>query len=273
MHPGFALQIRASFDRYISDILILLTIILRDKPKFRDTIARHPAPADISLSLKRQLAAYAAKIRKGITMSFDDYKNSGYGEIAVGYGKKPGILVVDFQKSHISQEFPFGGRPLALRALENTLKLLSIARPLGIPVAVCFTAYQSERDMPYWKIRPVRDNYLPGNPAIELDERVADPQHDLVIRKTGPSMFYETKVEPFLTKAGVDTVIVTGVNTSGCIRATVIDSFQRGYRTIVPEDCVGDVEEGPHHDNLRDVERRYADVVNLESVRHYLESL
>lgn len=205
--------------------------------------------------------------------TFDDYKHSGYGEIPVGFGQRPGILVIDFQKSHTSQEFAFGGRPLALRALENTRKLLAVARPLGVPVAVCFTAYQSERDMPYWKIRPVRETYLPGNRAIELEDNLADPEHDLIIRKTGPSMFYETKVEPFLTKACVDTVIVTGVNTSGCIRATVIDSFQRGYRTIVPEDCVGDVEEGPHRDNLRDVQRRYADVVELNEVLDYLKQL
>lgn len=204
---------------------------------------------------------------------FDDYKHSGYGEIPVGFGQRPGILVIDFQKSHTSQEFAFGGRPLALRALDNTRKLLAVARPLGVPVAVCFTAYQSERDMPYWKIRPVRETYLPGNRAIELENDLADPNHDLIIRKTGPSMFYETKVEPFFTKAGVDTVIVTGVNTSGCIRATVIDSFQRGYRTIVPEDCVGDVEEGPHRDNLRDVQRRYADVVDLQQVLDYLKRL
>lgn len=206
-------------------------------------------------------------------MARDEYENAGYGEVQIGYGKRPCILVIDFQKSHTSQEFPFGGRPLALRALENTRKLLDIARPLGIPVAVCFTAYQSERDMPYWKIRPVRETYLPGNRAIELDERIVDSDYDLVIRKTGPSIFYETKVEPFLTKASVDTVIITGVNTSGCVRATAIDSFQRGYRTIIPEPCVGDVEEGPHRDNLRDVERRYADVVDMESVSGYLRSL
>lgn len=206
-------------------------------------------------------------------MTADDYSASGYGEIKVGFGSRPAILVIDFQKSHTSQEFPFGARPLALRALENTRKLLEVARPLNIPVAVCYTSYQGERDMPYWKIRPVRETYLPGNRAIELEESIVDRSYDLVIRKTGPSIFYETKVEPFLTKASVDTVIVTGVNTSGCIRATVIDSFQRGYRTIVPEDCVGDVEEGPHRDNLRDVERRYADVVDLQTVTDYLRTL
>ena len=211
--------------------------------------------------------------QKGSIVLRDEYESAGYGEVAVGYGKRPAILVIDFQKSHTSQEYPFGGKPLAVRALENTRKLLDVARPLSIPVAVCFTAYQSERDMPFWKIKPVRDNYIMPNDAIQLEDNLVDSSYDLVIRKTGPSMFYETKVEPFLTKASVDTVIVTGVNTSGCIRATVIDSFQRGYRTIVPEDCVGDVEEGPHRDNLRDVGRRYADVVGLESVLAYFKTL
>lgn len=206
-------------------------------------------------------------------MSTDEYSKAGYGDADIGYGSSPAILAIDFQKSHTLPQFPFGGRPLAVRALENTCKLLKVARSMNVPVALCYTAYQSVRDMPYWKISSVREQYLPGNSATELDERIADDSYDLIVRKTGPSMFYETKVQPFLTKAGVDTVIVTGVNTSGCVRATVIDSFQRGFRTIVPEDCVGDVEEGPHRDNLRDVQRRYADVVDLKSVLDYLASL
>lgn len=203
-------------------------------------------------------------------MPTDEYAKAGYGDALIGFGQRPVVLAIDYQKAHTSPEFPFGGRPLALRALTNTCTLLRLARSLKIPTALCYTAYQSERDMPYWKIKVVRDRYLPGDPVTELDERVVDRSYDFVVRKTGPSMFYETKLEPFLTKASVDTVIVTGVNTSGCVRATVIDSFQRGYRTIVPEDCVGDVEEQPHKDNLRDIERRYADVVDLKSVLNYL---
>jgi maleamate amidohydrolase len=206
-------------------------------------------------------------------VSSDEYLKAGYGDIEIGYGSRPAVLAIDYQKSHTRPEFPFGGRPLALRALENTCRLLEAARSMNVPVALCYTAYQSVRDMPYWKIKSVREQYLPGNGAIELDDRIADATYDLIVRKTGPSMFYETKVQPFLTKARVDTVIITGVNTSGCVRATVIDSFQRGYRTVVPEECVGDVEEGPHRDNLRDIQRRYADVVDLKSVLEYLSTL
>ncbi|WP_029030274.1 isochorismatase family protein [Salinarimonas rosea] len=200
----------------------------------------------------------------------DEYAQAGYGDVEIGFGSKPAILVIDFQLSHTSGDYPFGGRPLALRALDNTLRLLERARPMGVPVAVCYTSYQNPSEMPYWKIKAVREHYLPGDPAGDLDPRVADPAHDLVVRKTGPSMFFETKVQPYLVKHAVDTVIVTGVNTSGCVRATVIDSFQRGYRTIVPEDCVGDVEDGPHRDNLRDVGRRYADIVDADRVLAYL---
>ncbi len=203
----------------------------------------------------------------------DDYKQSGYGAVEVGFGYRPAILVIDFQNSHTSPEHPFGGRPLALRALENTQKLLAKARPLGIPVAVCYTAYNSDKDMPYWKINAVRDTYFHGNPATHLDPRIVDADYDHVVCKSGPSIFYETTVQPFLTKQRVDTVILTGVNTSGCIRATAIDAFQRGYRTIVPEDCVGDVEQGPHEANLRDIERRYVDVVDRARVEDYLDTI
>lgn len=203
----------------------------------------------------------------------DDYKASGYGAIEVGFGHRPAILVIDFQSAHVSPEHPFGGRPLALRALENTLALMAKAREHDIPVAACYTAYTSEKDVPYWKIETVRRNYFHGAPTTVLDPRVEEAGCDLVVCKSGPSMFYETTIQPFLTKQCVDTVILTGVNTSGCIRATAIDSFQRGYRTIVPEDCVGDVEEGPHVSNLRDIERRYVDVVDRKRVEAYFDEL
>jgi maleamate amidohydrolase len=101
---------------------------------------------------------------------------------------------------------------------------------------------------------------------------VHDPAYDLTVCKKGPSIFFNTGVADYFTKERVDTVIVTGCNTSGCIRATAIDSFSCRYRTIVPEDCVGDFEEQPHRDNLRDIGRRYADVTELETVLGQLEA-
>jgi maleamate amidohydrolase len=207
------------------------------------------------------------------TLIMDDYEKGGFGTIDIGFGERPAILAVDFQNAHLDPAFPFGGKPLALRAFENTKKLLSVARAKKIPVAVCYTAHQRRDDMPHTRIKTVRDQYFEGNPIIALDESIVDRDYDYVTRKTGPSMFYETRLEPFLTKKSVDTLIITGVNTSGCIRATVIDSYQRLYRTIVPEDCVGDVAEEPHRYNLLDIGRRYADIVDLKRVLAYLDRL
>ena len=150
----------------------------------------------------------------------DDYKRRSYGEIPVGFGEKPGIVVVDFMLAFTEAQYPLGGAPLVMRALENTQRLVTAARRYGIPIANCTTAYMSEREMPYWKI----------------------------------------------------SAIVTGCNTSGCIRATSIDSFSYRYRTIVPQDCVGDIEDQPHADNLRDLGRRYVDVSDADTVLAYFDS-
>jgi maleamate amidohydrolase len=129
----------------------------------------------------------------------------------------------------------------------------------------------STREMPYWKITAVRETFLHDHPSSAFDPRIHDASYDLTVCKKAPSIFFNTGVADYFTKERVDTVIVTGCNTSGCIRASAVDSFSHRYRTIVPEDCVGDIEEQPHRDNLRDIGRRYVDVSDLATVLAYLE--
>jgi len=203
----------------------------------------------------------------------DAYQRIGFADGRIGFGERPGIVVVDFQRGFTDPGFPLGGQPMVVRAVEQTARLLAVARPAGIPVATCYTAYSSARDAPHWKVAPVREQFHHGHPSTELDPRIYDPDYDAVYCKTGPSIFFQTAVTPFFVKERVDTVIVTGCNTSGCIRASVIDAFSYGFRVIVPEDCVGDVEEEPHRANLRDVDRRYADVIGLDEVFAWLEEL
>lgn len=107
----------------------------------------------------------------------DDYKNRSYGEIPVGFGKKPGIVVVDFQKGFTEAQYPLGGAPLVMRAVENTAKLLEVARRYGVPVATCNTAYMNEREMPYWKITAVRETFRHDHPSAELDPRIYDADY------------------------------------------------------------------------------------------------
>ncbi len=202
----------------------------------------------------------------------DSYQERTYGAELIGYGEKPGIVVVDFQTGVTDPRYPLAGAPLVARAVENTARLLDVARRAGVPVVCCYTAYASTRDMPHWKVAAVREQFIHGHPCTELDPRIYDKSYDVPLCKTGASIFFQTPVTSYFAKEQVDTVIVTGCVTSGCVRASTIDSFSHGYRTMVPEDCVGDHEDGPHQDNLRDVGRRYADIVTADGVIEYIET-
>lgn len=202
-----------------------------------------------------------------------DYAERGYGDRAVGWGQRPGVVVVDFQRGFTDPQFRMGGAPMIDAAVKRTVDVMHAARKAGFPIAACVMGYESQAAMPHWKIAPLREDLIEGHPSVELDPRIAAAEPDLTVMKGGPSIFFNTPVAPFLIKHGVDTVIVTGCITSGCVRASVIDAFSLGFRTIVPQDCVGDHDEEPHLANLRDVERRYADVVDAETVINTFESL
>ena len=200
------------------------------------------------------------------------YASATYGANEIGYGTKPGIAVVDFQKGFTDPQYSMGGAPLIERAVINTARLLDVARRCGVPVANCVTAYSSKADMPYWKVSEVQENLVHGHPATEFDERIYDPDYDVKLVKAGASVFFQTPIVPFMVKQKVDTLIVVGCVTSGCVRASIVDSFQNGFRTIVPEDGVGDQDERPHLDNLRDCGRRYCDVTDTDSVIEWIEA-
>lgn len=194
----------------------------------------------------------------------DVYSECSYGSGTIGFGSKPGIAVVDFQLGFTDPSYSLGGSPLVQRAVENSARLLDVARECGVPVATCYTGYNSKRDMPYWKISAVMEDLIEGKAATEFDPRTYVPDYDVAMRKSGASMFFQTPAAAFFNKESVDTVYVVGCTTSGCVRASIVDCFQWGFRTLVPEDCVGDQAEGPHWDNLRDVERRYCDLTTAD---------
>jgi maleamate amidohydrolase len=201
----------------------------------------------------------------------DLFQGAGYGGRTVGFGNRPAILTVDFQLGFTHPDWPAGKSPHIHRAVEHTRQLLQPARACGIPVASCNVAWGSAEDMGHWKVEALYDgSFFYGHPSTRLDPRICDPQHDFIFTKGAPSIFFGTPLMTFLTKHRIDTVIICGCTTSGCVRASVIDCFSYGFRTIVAEECVGDMEEGPHWDNLRDIGRRYADVVKLENVLGYL---
>ncbi len=202
----------------------------------------------------------------------DQFKKSGYGAHDIGFGERPAVLIVDLQRGFTDPSSPIGQSPHIQRAVENTAKLVAAAKRQGIPIASCRVAWSSADDMSYWKISSLYDgSFFEGHPMTEIDPRIADPEGIFEFTKTAPSIFFRTPLATWLTKHRIDTTIVTGCTTSGCVRASIVDSFSYGYRTIVPEECCGDQEPGPHEDNLRDVGRRYADVMPLSAVLAHLE--
>jgi maleamate amidohydrolase len=202
----------------------------------------------------------------------DSYTDVGYGSQRIEFGSRPAVLVVDLQLAFTDPRYPLGNLPMVQRATDRTGQLLQVARRHQVPVASCYTAYGSEADMPRWKVQAVHDDFYYGHPCTQIDPRVLG-EHDFVFCKNAPSIFFLTPVTTFLNKHGVDTVIITGCTTSGCVRASIVDAFSHGYRVIVAEDCVGDVDERPHQDNLRDVGRRYCEIVMAADVERYFATL
>jgi maleamate amidohydrolase len=198
------------------------------------------------------------------------YEQRGYGDRPVGFGEKPGIVVVDFQVAFTDPAYPMGGAPMVRDAVGHTARLLKTARALGVPVPACYIAYSTEQEVLYWKVAGVRA-LLAGTPGTALDPAIHQPGYDMVVAKSAPSIFFNTPVAAFLTKQRVDTVIVTGCITSGCVRASIVDSFSHGFRTIVPVDCVGDQDIEAHNANLRDVDRRYCDLSTADKVIGWLD--
>ncbi len=203
----------------------------------------------------------------------DVFTEASYGMREIGYGERPAVLVVDFQKGFCDPRFQMGRSPRIHAARDRTVKLIETARRCNVPVVACTAGWFSEKDMQPWKVSALYENFFEGQEAVEIDPQIAAAGYDFLFMKCAPSIFFQTPIIPFLTKHRIDTTIVTGCVTSGCIRASVIDSFSYGYRTMVVDDCCGDPAQESHDANLRDVGRRYADIKTAADVEAYFEDV
>jgi maleamate amidohydrolase len=195
-----------------------------------------------------------------------------------GFGSRVAIVNVDPQKAYTRPDlFPNTGYITDPRQAEHINAISKLARSKGLPVVwtrVCYMA--NAADAGVWGTRTNTpdslQNIAAGSVRHEFDDRLEiDPGVDAIYEKKMPSAFFETRLSSFLTWHKVDTVIVTGGSTSGCVRATAVDSLSHGYRTIVPIECVADKHESYHFANLTDLLIKYADVVNVQQVYDWLE--
>ncbi|MDP6708684.1 MAG: isochorismatase family protein [Alphaproteobacteria bacterium] len=193
-----------------------------------------------------------------------------------GFGRKAAIVNVDIQKAYTAVDEFKTAYETDPGQLDYVNQISDAAREKRLPVVWTRVGYMDNADdCGIWGTRTDTPDSLQnikiGARRHEFDDRLRiDEASDLVFTKRMPSAFYETNLASYLVWHRVDTIVVTGGSTSGCVRATVVDSLSHGYRTIVPEECVADKHEIPHFANLADMMLKYADVVPVAEVVDYL---
>jgi maleamate amidohydrolase len=207
----------------------------------------------------------------------DDQAREVYERARLGgsvmLGERPAVLVVDFSCGFTDPESALGAD--MTEEVEATKRILDLARAKGL--AVVFTSIGFEpslKDGGLWlqKAPALADLQL-GGPWVAIDPRLEPREDETVVLKKGASAFFGTNLAAILISQGVDTVILCGATTSGCVRATAVDLLQHGFPTLVPRECVGDRAQAPHEANLFDIQAKYADIVSLEDALGYLESV
>ena len=201
-----------------------------------------------------------------------EYRRKGLAA-ELGFGERPAVLVVD-----VVVGFTDRASPLAAD-LESQVaairRLLDVARGRGVPVFFTTTTYGPDcRDAGHFVRKvPSLETLQEGSRWVELDPRLERRPEETLVDKKYASAFFGTALASTLRALAVDTVIVTGCTTSGCVRASVVDALQHGFRPIVPRECVGDRADEPHRANLLDIHGKYGDVVELDEALQYLEGL
>jgi maleamate amidohydrolase len=198
------------------------------------------------------------------------YERARLGQ-SVTLGERPAVLVVDFSRGFTDPGCTMGSD--LTEEVEATRRLLATAREREVPVIFTTIGFEPNlKDGSLWLEKaPGLRELIVGGRWVEIDPRLERRSEETVILKKGASAFFGTNLPSVLVSQGVDTVIMCGATTSGCIRATAVDLLQYGYPTLVPRECVGDRAQGPHEANLVDIQAKYADVVSVEDALSYLQ--
>jgi nicotinamidase-related amidase len=203
-----------------------------------------------------------------------DYQKHGLAG-RVGFGRTPALLVIDFVKAYTTPGSQLYAAPGVPDAVNASVPLLQLAREKGIPIIYTTIAYAKDgRDggMFVRKV-PALLKLTHGSPLAAIVDELTPQEDELVVEKKYASAFFGTHIAATLTALGVDTTIMVGCSTSGCIRASAVDGMQYGFRVIVPRECVGDRAPEPHEANLFDINGKYGDVVARAEVLDYLRNL
>lgn len=194
----------------------------------------------------------------------------GFGNL-VGFGRSPAIIVIDFMKGFTDQQSPLGAN--LDQEIQATQELLDVARENKVPIIFTTVIYEDHfQDGGYFVTKVPALKILTGDSQwVEIDTRLArNAETEPLLIKKFASAFFGTNLSSWLAFHRIDTTILVGCTTSGCVRATAVDALQSGYRVIIPEECVGDRSLEAHKANLYDIQTKYGDVVQLKEVKHQI---
>jgi maleamate amidohydrolase len=200
------------------------------------------------------------------------YKKQTFGQ-KTGFGKSPALLVVDFVNGFTDPEI-FGGGNIA-EAVTATAPLLAFFRSRKLPVVFTRIVYAADgSDAGIWceKVPRLRELTETASQSQVVKELAPAPG-ELIVRKTQASAFFGTPLASILQSRGIDTLVLAGCTTSGCVRATAVDACQTGFRPVVVREAVGDRSAAAHDQSLFDLNAKYADVVGLEEALQYLQNI
>lgn len=199
------------------------------------------------------------------------YDLAGFGR-RLERGKRPAVVVVDLTYGFTDASLPTGAD--LDEVVGQTRRLLDAAREAGAPVVFTTIAFDRARVTSYAWLRKATGMaaLLEGSDLVAVDSRLGQLAEEALVTKHGASAFFGTDLAAILNARGVDTVLVTGATTSGCVRATVVDAVQSGFTVLVPRECVGDRARGPHEANLFDMDEKYGDVIGVDDALEYVLS-
>lgn len=202
-----------------------------------------------------------------------EFAKRGFGG-EIGFGARPALLVIDFVNAFTDPEMPLGS--VLDSEVENCVEVLEAARAAEVPIIFTSVTYEEKdlADAGLW-VRKIGGNptLRAGTPAVELDVRLERrPEEQLLNKKYASSFFGTDLLSRLLTKT-IDTVLIAGCTTSGCVRATAVDAIQLGLRPLVISDAVGDRLQAAHEQSLFDLEQKYADVTDKNGVIDYISTL
>ena len=183
------------------------------------------------------------------------YERARLGQ-SITPGSRPAVLVVDFSRGFTDPECTMGSDLTS--EVEATTRVLAAAREKGLPVIFTTIGFEPNlKDGSLWLQKaPGLADLQVGGKWVDIDPRLERAEDEVVILKKGASAFFGTNLPSVLVSLGVDTIVLCGATTSGCIRATAVDLLQYGYPTLVPRECVGDRAQGPHEANLIDIQAK-----------------